>query len=409
MPFQIVHNDITRMDTDAIVNAANGQLMMGGGVCGAIFRAAGAEQLQRECQKLAPCPTGGAVITGGHGLAARYVIHAVGPVWKGGGCGERELLAGAYTSALRLARENGCGSIAFPLISAGIYGYPRREALLVAEEAIRAFLAAEDMDVYLVVFDREAVTLSEALHADILHYIDTYFDDFGERNRVAEELCYSPEPAEKLRGSGAMDEEPAEELRGSGAMDEKPSGTGRRGLGAGAPRMVPRAPKPSPGAPKPSPGASKPSPGAPEAARKFSQVNVPEFLRQRSQPLADGRLKELLERPAETFSQMLLRLIDEKGYTDVEVYKRANMDRKLFSKIRSNPGYSPGKQTVLALAVALRLSPDEAGKLLEKAGYTFSNARKQDIIIRYFLEQGQYDIYAINEALFCFDQPLLGA
>ncbi len=365
MPFQIVHNDITRMRTDAIVNAANGQLMMGGGVCGAIFRAAGAERLQRECRKLAPCPVGGAVITGGYGLAARYVIHAVGPVWKGGGCGERELLARAYAGALRLAKENGCRSVAFPLISAGIYGYPVGEALQTAEEAIRAFLETGDMEVYLVVFDREAVTLGEALHADIIHYIDRYFDDSGQRLRLETELGYE-----------------AEEATGASEFGAFKSGAFKPGLSSGAAR---------------------------EAGQKPKEVEIPQFLRPRARPLPDDRLKELLERQAETFSQMLLRLIDEKGYTDVEVYKRANMDRKLFSKIRGNPAYSPKKQTVLALAVALRLSADEAGKLLEKAGYTFSNARKQDIIIRYFLEQGQYDIYAINEALFCFDQPLLGA
>lgn len=344
MPFQIVHNDITNMQTDAIVNAANSQLSAGGGVCGAIFKAAGEAWLEEACEKLAPCPVGQAVITAGGRLEARYVIHAVGPVWEGGGHGERELLARTYGCALKLAKEHGCRSVAFPLISSGVYGYPRREALAVAEEAIRDFLDHEDMDVYLVVFDRESVSLSESLYADIRHFVDVYFDNSEEPARALQENVWSERPPCPSR------------------MD-------------------------------------------------VHEIRVPEFLHrqaEKAEKAVEPGLVELLKRPAETFSQMLLRLIDEKGYTDVEVYKRANMDRKLFSKIRGNPAYSPKKQTVLALAVALRLSAEEAQQLLEKAGYTFSNARKQDIIIRYFLERGQYDIYAINDALFCFDQPLLG-
>lgn len=331
MPFQIVHNDITKMHTDAIVNAANTHLLMGGGVCGAIFNGAGPDKLERECRKLAPCPVGSAVITGGYGLPARYVIHAVGPIWRGGGQGERELLAGAYRSALALAKEKDCGSVAFPLISSGIYGYPKLEALRVAVDTIREFLAGEELDVYLVVFDRRAVELGQELYADIKHFIDRYFEENLSRRLAAEPVVYEEEAVLEYAGPMAM--------------------------------------------------------------HKYGARS----------------LEDMLNNLDETFSQMVLRLIDQKGYRDAQVYKRANMDRKLFSKIRSNPQYRPKKQTVLALAIALRLNVDEARDLLKKAGFTLSDSQKQDVIIRYFLEAGEYDMFTINEALFCFEQPLLGA
>jgi len=150
MPFSIIRSDITKMDTDAIVNAANTALRRGGGVCGAIFRAAGAEKLQAACDKLAPIETGGAVITPGFDLPAKYIIHIAGPVYRGGSHGEEALLRSCYLRSLELAATSGCDSIAFPLISGGIYGYPKPEALRVATEAIQAFLAGSDMDVYLV-------------------------------------------------------------------------------------------------------------------------------------------------------------------------------------------------------------------------------------------------------------------
>ena len=340
MSFHIVHNDITQMSTDAIVNAANSHLLQGGGVCGAIFAAAGAGKLQKECNRKAPCPTGQAVLTRGYALKARYIIHAVGPIWRGGGQGEAKLLADAYRNSLLLAKDSGCESISFPLISSGIYGYPREEALKIAVDTIREFLNGNDMEVYLVVFDRQAVSLGEKLDADLRHYIDTYFEESPGRLRSVREsvafhipcpTCESARPAPQTRRVSP------------------------------APAMVPK------------------------------------------------NLEDLLDNMGETFTEMLLRFIDEKGFTDVEVYKRANMDRKLFSKIRKQKDYHPGKQTVLALAVALRLSPSEASELLSRAGYAFSSSQKSDVIIRYFLEKGDYDIFTINEALFCYEQQLLGA
>lgn len=341
MPFEIIRNDIVKMPVDAIVNAANSSLAPGGGVCGAIFAAAGYDQLDRACRAIGHCEVGQAVITKGFALPARYVIHAVGPIWRGGGQNESTLLAGCYTSALLLAEKKGCQSIAFPLISSGIYGYPKAEALRIAVDAIRAFLLTHEMQVYLVIFDRSAVVLSERLQANIQSYIDDHYVDTHQLDR-------------RLNAEGHSR---ARQLAEQDAC-----------MAAMPPAMA--------------------APAAPERKKRS--------------------LAELLGHLDASFSQMLLRLIDEKGMTDVEVYKRANIDRKLFSKIRKD-GYNPSKQTAIALAIALRLNLDETCDLLGKAGYSLSRSSKFDVIIQYFIEEGVYDTYEINEALFAFDQRLLGA
>jgi O-acetyl-ADP-ribose deacetylase len=350
MPFQIVHNDITKMKTDAIVNAANSRLQYGGGVCGAIFDAAGKEQLQLECNKKAPCPVGHACLTDGYQLPAKYIIHAVGPIYKDGMHKERTLLLSAYQNSLKLAKEYHCKSISFPLISSGIYGYPKEEALQVAIQAISEYLLHNDMDVYLVVFDRKAVYLSEKLFSDITHYIDSYYTD-TKRRSISRRLEAQNQLFDDSDRIKSLDESIPHYT-----LDAIPNR---------------------------------------EDERKLSTTKK-------------RKLESLLTHMDETFSEMLIRIIDEKGFTDVEVYKRANMDRKLFSKIRSNKDYNPKKQTVIALAIALKLSVDEAKDLLQKAGYSLSNSHKFDVIIRYFLEKREYNIFIINEALFCFEQPTIG-
>ncbi|MDD4803328.1 MAG: macro domain-containing protein [Syntrophomonas sp.] len=330
MPFEIIRNDITQMRVDAIVNAANTALKMGGGVCGAIFKAAGADKLQAACNIIGPIKTGEAVITGGFELPAKYIIHTAGPVYKDGKRGEAELLRSCYIKSLMLAQKKECESIAFPLISSGIYGYPKAEALAIAATSIVSFLLNSDMNVYLVVFDKAAVRVSEKLLGEISMYIDEYYvDKHADKNRRRQLL-----DVERLQ---------LEEVTQSFELYSSSAG-----------------------------------------------------------------LDALIGHLDEPFSETLLRMIDAKGKTDVEVYKRANIDRKLFSKIRSNKAYMPSKKTAVALAVALELDLDETEDLLERAGFALSHSRKFDVIIEYFITNGIYDIFEINKVLFHYDQPLLG-
>lgn len=397
MPLKIVRNDITKMQTDAIVNAANTELRKGGGVCGAIFAAAGAEQLQDECRRIGHCNTGGAVITGGYGLPAKYIIHAVGPIWRGGGHDEARLLHSSYISSLELALKHGCSSIAFPLISSGIYGYPKDQALHIAITAIGEFLLKHDMDVYLVVFDKDAYILSEKLFSAIERYIDdNYAKEHLESERFRSQPFPADEPKHPERGGGDAKKPHAQDKqyevhrlftvgRFNGAdssyEDDKPSAADKL---YSSDELYDRESYEL------------------EEASGASSFAANEQKRRRS-------LDDIVGNLDETFSQMLLRLIDEKEMTDVDTYKRANIDRRLFSKIRSNTEYKPSKTTAIALAIALRLSLDETLDLLGRAGYTLSHSSKFDVIIEYFIQERNYNIFEINEALFAFEQDLLGA
>lgn len=317
MPLQIIRNDITKLKVDAIVNAANNSLLGGGGVDGCIHRAAGPELLA-ECRTLHGCATGDAKITKGYHLPCKYVIHTVGPIWRGGDYGEKEKLISCYRKSLALAAEHDCKTLAFPLISAGVYGYPKDQALRVAVDTISEFLQGNDMQVYVVIFDKKAYTIGNKLFSDIAAYID---DKYVEEHEDSYDL---------------------------------------------------------------------------KRLRSFEVC-------------CDASLDNALEQLDESFSEMLLRKIDEKGMTDAQCYKKANIDRKLFSKIRSDKAYRPSKPTVIAFALALELPLDEMQEMLMKAGFALSHSNKFDIIIEYFVKKGIYNVFEINEALFAFDQNLLGA
>ncbi len=370
MPFEIVRNDITRMQVDAIVNAANPSLLGGGGVDGAIHAAAGPELLE-ECRTLNGCRTGQAKMTKGYRLPCRFVIHTVGPVWQGGTNGEAGLLASCYRESLRLAEEAGCESVAFPLISSGVYGYPKDQAMEIAAGTIRDFLANHDMQVFLVIYDRNSFAISRELYADIRAFIDDAYVGPDYEETESRRKSWNVSYQEAMPAYGAPSSAPLEKAR------EK------RRWSVLAPRKKEKEPRPKP--------------SISFEADTAECLSVPEDL--------DSFVRQI----DEGFRDMLLRKIDERGITDAECYKKANIDRKLFSKIRNVPDYRPGKSTVLAFAVALELPLEETREMLMKAGFSLSHSSKSDLIVEYFIRHGNYDIYQINEALFEFDQKLLGS
>ncbi len=326
MPFTIVRNDITNMVVDAIVNTANPRPVIGLGTDSSIHEKAGPELLKAR-QKIGAINVGCAAITKGYNLQAKYVIHTVGPVWDGGSYNEEALLRNCYDNALQLAAKHHCKSIAFPLISSGNYGFPKDKALQIAISAFSAFLTEQEMQIYLVVFDREAYRLSEKLFTGIQTYIDEHYVD---QHEVA---TYG----KRIRPRGKYICEAAMPL-----------------------------------------------------------------------PCASASLQDMLKKEDAGFTETLLKLIDRSGHKDSYIYKRANLSKQHFSKIRNDLGYTPKKTTAVALAIALELDLEKTNDLIGRAGYTLSFSSKFDLIIRYFIEKKQYDINEINMALYEFDQPLLG-
>lgn len=385
MPLEIVRNDITSMKVDAIVNSANPRPVIGGGVDAAIHAAAGRKLLEAR-RRIGEIAVGDAAITRGGRLASRYVIHTVGPLWKGGASNEAHRLGLCYSRSLDLARRKRCRSVAFPLVSTGAYGFPKDLALRVAIDSIGAFLQEHEMLVYLVVYDRRSYELSEKLFGKIQAFIEGNYvesrrcDDDGRSSLLPDEVpderaLGKPEPCPGF-GAGASSgglPQCSQSLRScAGAALESPAHVSQPSAAV--------------------PGACAPVAGASPRARRW-----------------EGRkLEDVLGEVEETFSESLLRLIDERGIPDPQVYKRANLDRKLFSKMRSNKHYQPSKRTALALAVALELSLDETRDFIGRAGYLLTHSSKADLIVEYFIVNGEYDIFKINEALFAFDQPLIG-
>ena len=329
MPFEIVRNDIVNMKVDAIVNTANPRPIIGAGTDKAVHDKAGARLLLAR-KEIGNIAVGEAAITPAFDLDANYVIHTAGPIWKDGRSGEEDLLASCFRNSLGIAKKKACESIAFPLISTGSYGFPKPLALQIAVREISSFLMENEMQVYLVVFEKQSFELSEKLFKSVSSYIDA--------NYVSDKMNLEY-------------------------------------------------------------GTSK--------LRRFDYEEM--LLRESSYeitskiPNLDGMLNNL----DKGFSETLLYLIDRTGKKDSEIYKKANVDRKLFSKIRNNVNYKPSKATALAFAIALELSMDETDDLLARAGIALSQSNKFDVIVRYFIENKKYDIFELNSVLFEFDQPLI--
>ena len=369
MSFQIIRNDITMVRADAVVNTANPKPIIGGGTDSAIYAAAGEESLLAERKKIGNIAHGDASVTPGFNLQAKYIIHTVGPVWEGGNHGEFDILRSCYKKSLTLALEYGCESVAFPLISTGAYGFPRAEALKVAISVFSEFLSENEMQITLVVFDEKSFEVSGKIFAEVDEYIDeNYVSD-----RAGEEYASVP----MAGGSKNLH---------------------NRGFLANAFRRQ---------ADSMCAAESNVLDKECEDA-DFDEAEMEPYIEMATAPKPMRSLDDIMSRVEETWQECLFRWIDEKGFTDTEVYKRANVDRKLFSKIRSNAGYQPKKITALAFALALELNLDETKDMIGRAGYAFSPSSRFDLIIEYFIEQEVYDTYTINLALFDHNQPLLG-
>ncbi|MBQ9119884.1 MAG: macro domain-containing protein [Lachnospiraceae bacterium] len=369
MPLQIVRNDLTRMCVDAIVNTANPNPICAGGTDMAVYQAAGMEQLSAARRQIGEIAPGAAALTPAFALSAKYIIHTVGPVYRDGTHRERELLTSCYENSLQLAAEHGCESVAFPLIAAGVYGYPKAEALQVATQTIRRFLDTTDMQVYLVVFDREAFELSGKLFSEVTAYIDEHYVEEKHKEEYRTERF-----GERIR----------RRLFESKSKEAEPDAVDRINAAQKMPERIW---------------------GMERFEECHENVGVPLCS---AKPVGRS-LADVVAQVGESFQKRLFRMIDERGMTDAEVYKRANLDRKLFSKIRCNENYHPKKSTAVALAIALRLNMDETKDLLARAELAFSPSSKFDLIVEYFILQGIYDIDTINLALFEHEQSVLGA
>ena len=380
MPLIIVREDITKMQVDAIVNTTNEEMIPYSGVDLAIHRAAG-EELSLACQTLAPLGLGMAKMTDGYRLAAKHIIHTRGPVYQDGLHGESVLLRSCYLECLALAEAKGFSSIAFPLISSGAYGYPKDEVLTYAVQIISEYLEKHEMLVYLCVYDRTSYTFSKELFADITRFLE-------------EDASPWDAPLEMRRE--------ARECREISSPSVSASRESKEAFQAFFQRRRRQPPPP----------VSSDSSDTSSIAEDFDFLTDDIFekpTRILEESNARGKtLEEYLRQTDRSFSEMLFDLIDKRGMNDVECYKRANVDKRIFSKIRSNKDYRPSKPTAIAFAISLRLNLEDTQALLASAGYTLSRSFVFDKIIRYFIQNEKYNIFEINEALFEFDQMTLG-
>ena len=351
MPIRIIRQDITKIKCDAIVNPTNRHMWPGGGADAAIHEAAGPELLE-YCQKLGGVSVGEAKITPAFNLPCKYVIHTAGPEWEGGLSGERVLLRSCYKESMKLAIEHRCKTVAFPLIASGLYGYPKDKVLKEATDVLSKFLKQYEMDVYIVVYDKTAYSISRELYDDVQSFVDNFYVEMHSDmfDNFREEDTYASYKASRI-------------------MCEKLS--------------------------------------APEEPNEDCSIEAPVCCD--SVPFQSARLDKMLKDMDKGFAETLFDYIDKKGLTDVEAYKCANVSRKTFSKIKCDKHHKPSKITAISFAVGLHLNLDETKHLLSTAGLALSRADKFDVIIEYFIMSGKYKtIHDVNEVLYQFDQLLLG-
>ena len=337
MPFKIIRNDITKMRCDAIVNTANAKPVIGSGCDYAVYKAAGKRRLSeyRE-QNIGEVPEGDVFLTPGFRLPAHYIIHAVSPLYIDGAHGEEEKLRDCYRKSLSLASEQRCRSIAFPVISTGSFGYPKEEGIRIAADEIQAFLQNHEMLIYLVVFDEQSARYGKHFDKDLQAYID---ENYVEARKIEE---YSM-PTMLLRS--VMDHAVCQSCEDY--LDEE--------------------------------GYEEDS----EEENEFTELH-------------ESKLEERMKHLTDSFSEYLLYLIEEKGMTNADVYKRALVDKKTFSKIKNHADYHPQKMTAMCLCMGAKLNLDETRDLLARAGYALSPCDKTDIIFSYFIENQIYDMIELD-------------
>lgn len=369
MPFEIIRNDITRTAADAIVNPANPDPVVGGGTDSAIHAAAGPKLLEAR-KRIGKIAVGTSAKTKAYDLPAKYVLHTVSPVWIDGAHGEEALLRRSYDAALSLANKLHCRSIAFPLLSAGTYGFPQEIALRAALGAFTDFLLTRDMQIYLVMFGQEPYSLARGLFGDLKAYIDDrYVGDAEKAEYGADRYAVNDRRRAMLQAMREDDliRPEADEAACKASFD-----------------------------------AAKPQMYRPALCPKAA-------MRPKAEPKASApqSLKAILGGVESTFSEHLLDLLKERGEKDSDVYRRAEISRQLFHKIINKKDYQPTKSTAIQLALGLRLNLAQTQKLLEKAGYSLTRSSKTDLVVQYFIERGEYSIVTVNTALYDCGLPLL--
>lgn len=377
MPLKIVRNDIAKMEVDAVINTANADVAVGKGCDTAIYNAAGFDRLFSLRKAIGKKKEGDVFLTPGFDLPAKYIIHTVSPFYSDGNSGEEKILRKCYQNALKLAYKNGFSSVAFPLIATGSYGYPKASGIRIAAEEISAFLLRYEMLVYLVLFDSESTDYGKSLYPDLESYIDDNF--VGELTEAEYSVCHQEVPELLPRSSFSETAPPVLACRGSGRRRAEKRGTSEPGVNV--------------------------SQLFREEVCAFDDNSLPDF-----DELHYGhteKIRERLKHLSDDYVDYLLYLIKEKGLTPSEVYKNAAVDKKLFSKIKNKKDPHPGKMILMQLCIGAKLSLDESVDLLARAGYAFSPCSITDVIFKYFIENGYYDIYDLDIELENHDVPCI--
>lgn len=346
MPFQIVRNDITKMAVDAIVNPANPQPKYGAGIDLAVYHAAGEEKLLADRAAIGVMEPGTSAVTPGYNLPAKYIIHTVGTAWNGGSDGEEDIIRECYRSSFECAVECGAGSVAFPLLASGSYGFPKGIAIRIALSEIQRFLTDNDLYVYLVVFDNKSVSISGELYGDIDSYIDENYVEAADDAEYG--ATYEASSVRKRQRENRF-------------------------------------------------------------FQKTSCMAMPNMAAASLDAMESRTLDDVIGNLDKTFMELVFTFADRKGITDVELQRRSNLDKRTYSKLKCGTTKKPSQTTALALAIGLELNLDETKDLLSRAGLALSPCSRLDLIVRYFIEREVYDIYNINTTLFEHGEALLGS